>query len=271
MNSIQIGLLVVSAVVAALLALVQVRRPRERAAQFTVVFLFFFAVLAGLSHFFAYPPLNVWYQRRQIEPALAKMPLLETLKQYDAPTYAKLDGEIHQSFRQGEDQAQVLNQLRHRLDALVRTRLPRASDAAAIAYISARNAALMQLGKQAPALCLQLLVSPPGDALEARRHLSAAIRQANVSAGVEVIKSSARDPQSVPSESEVSSLLNAVYMGLAHRYGSDLSMLQHPNAPGVDPAKLCTMTGQLYANVLRLPSEHRGRILRFILAQDSKH
>jgi|GEM_PF-2706670 len=267
MDSIQIGLLVLSAVVAVLLALAQVRRPREKAAKFAAVLLFFFAVLAGLSGYFAYPELNVWYHRHRLEPALAKMPLVQALRRYDPGAYAELDGQIRLSFRGGESRRKILQAVRRRLDSLVRSRLPRASDAAAVAYVSAQNDALAQLGEQAPALCYQLLVPSAAGASEARWHLSAQTRQAGIAAAVEVIKASARRPQPVPSEAQVSSLLNAIYMGLARRYGRDLSMLRDPAAATVERAKVCTMTRQLYANILQLPPAERGRLLRYIFAQ----
>jgi hypothetical protein len=61
-------------------------------------------------------------------------------------------------------------------------------------------------------------------------------------------------------------LLGGVQAQLFEKYGDDLRMMQHPDAPGVDRARVVAIAIDYYTNILALPPADAATVLRFVNA-----
>ena len=85
----------------------------------------------------------------------------------------------------------------------------------------------------------------------------------------DVIQSSAQGRRQPPQQTAVAGDLERLWLSMAEWFGSDVSMLEHPTDPGVDPKKYCEMTYAMYKGALRLPQPRAARLLKFILGPEA--
>jgi hypothetical protein len=83
-----------------------------------------------------------------------------------------------------------------------------------------------------------------------------------------VIETGVSNPQAIPGEKQVAIQRELVTGVLARRYGADFALLSDASAPGVDKAKICSMSVELYRQVLKLPKKESVQFLRFLAATD---
>ena len=77
----------------------------------------------------------------------------------------------------------------------------------------------------------------------------------------------APDGPTIEGAADAADLLEGVAGTLAERYGDDFQMLATPEDPGVDRARVCAMTLDLYTEILALPKDDSVRLLRSMFAQ----
>jgi hypothetical protein len=78
----------------------------------------------------------------------------------------------------------------------------------------------------------------------------------------EVIRSAAEDPVELPAAEEVKDNLANVINATYEEYGVDAQMIAHAGEPGVDRARICTITISVYDRILRLPPADSSALLR---------
>jgi hypothetical protein len=59
--------------------------------------------------------------------------------------------------------------------------------------------------------------------------------------------------------------LDAAFLRLRERHGSDVDVLRNAQAPGADRARVCAMTIALYSELIALPPGTAGATLRHVL------
>ena len=68
-------------------------------------------------------------------------------------------------------------------------------------------------------------------------------------------------------EKSANEFLQPVIAGLEKKYGDDLAVLQKAEAPEVDHKKVCDVTIALYSELLALPPEKAGLVLKYLSAR----
>jgi hypothetical protein len=267
MNWISVGLAALCGALAALIASLFVRNPKEKRIAYTVVLVVAFAVLQGLSREFIFPDLNAWNEARKVEAALLDVPAYQAIKEYDPKTYDSLLSNMKQSIKKGVDESQIIGIMRGHMIGVVEKRLPHASDEATVSYINVMLTEMSELKNQGDDLCYRFLFPQQAAPLDMQKYVSKQTLKADLSALAQVIKSSAENPQPIPQEVDVMPQLKSIYLELAQEYGNDIAMLEHPAAPDIDRAKVCTMISGLYTRILQLPKDESGKILRFMLSK----
>ncbi len=267
MNWISIGLAALSGALAAMIASLFVRNPKEKRATYAVVLVVSLVGLLGLSREFIFPDLNAWNQARKAESALLEIPAYQAIKQYYPKTYESLLSDFQGSLRKGVDESQIIGLVRGHMVGLVLKRLPHASDEAVASYMNVMLTEIQELSSQGGDLCYRFLFPQQSAPLDGRQYLSKQTREADLAALDQVIRTSAESPQTIPLEVEVMPKLEPIFVELANEYGNDIEMLQNPAAPNVDRAKVCSMSVGLYSRILKLPKNESGKILRFLLSQ----
>ena len=97
--------------------------------------------------------------------------------------------------------------------------------------------------------------------------MSANTIEADSAALGQVVRSSTVAPQAIPQQADVAARMQPVIAALAGRYGPDLSLLQNPQAPGVDRDKLCSINIDMYTVILQMPPADSGKLIRYLMSQ----
>lgn len=275
MNWLNIGLAAVSGALAALLASLIVRNPKEKRTSYLVVFVMCFAGLQALSQGLISPHL-VRNRDRGLETALLESPLFKAIRQYEPNAYENLVRDLQEFTRRETqsrvagsriDDAEITGAVRGRIADIAQKRLPTASDRAVVSYMGVMVAEIRELRRHGGELCFRFLFPQQSTPFDGRKYFSKEMQEADIAALVQVISSSAENPQLLPSRSDVEASLEPIIAELVREHGNDLSMLQNPSASSVDKGKVCSMTIDLYSRVLRLPMQESSRVLRFMLAK----
>lgn len=266
MNWMEIGLAAASGGLAALIAGLVLRKWREKKGVYVVVFVLLFAVLSGLSKIFLLPILNLPTQMAETEKAFQTIPAYQALKKYDPAVYAAMMEEIRGSLKKGVKQDVLTLQLRAKLGKLLEKRLPQASDAALTQYVGVMAQEIRALTKQSPDLCFKFMFPEKYGVVDARKHLTKELIDADFLALSEVIKTSAESPQPIPSEAEIKDDLLAAFTALQKRHGNAAQVLQALDGPSVDKLVACNVVTDMYGEVLRMPPARSARLLRYLLA-----
>ena len=252
---------------AAIIAGLLVRDRKENRNWYVATFGVSFAVLFGLGNAFVEPRLNAWYQAHSAESELLESPAFRALKQHDRATYDKMLAEMKQSLKDGHSQAQINSTVRGHIVKVVGEKLPRASNESVVSYMRVMLIEMNELKEQGGDLCYRFLFPQQSGPIDPAKHFSKKTQEADLAALAEVIRTSTENPQPVPPETEVISSLQPIYQELANEHGDDIAMLQSPTAASVDRGKICAMTETIYTNILRLPGDESGRVLRYLLGQ----
>lgn len=268
MTWINVAVGVTCGVLAAVVATTIVRDRKENKRRYSIVFVVTMVVLLAIAREFVTPQLQASYAASTLDNSLAGNPAFAAIKQYDAPTYSRILTEIKAAISRGQSEAEATIAVRNNITTLVQQRLPRASDEAAAAYMRVMVQEMTELNKHGADTCYRFLFPQAGQPIDMNRFVPESIKQADLAALGEIIRSSATAPQAVPTEADVSPFLEPIVEDLARRYGQDMVVLQAPAAPGVDKAKVCLMTIAMYDRILQLPPAQGGKLVRFMLGQN---
>lgn len=268
MSGYAIAIAAAAGAIAALVAALLVRKPREKRVEFVVLFVVLLGGLNVVGQQFLLPRLDPSIRVGAAEKALLEIPAFQAIKQHDPATYATILAELRAGLARGLEEDQLIAQVKPKVEQLVVERLPKASDPALVAYIRTMVQELRELNRKDPNLCYQFLFPQQYGALNASQHLSPEILQADLAALVQVIETSARAPQSPPPAEEVAADLQAAVGALEQQHGAGaVAALQNLHDPAVPRAKGCALTADLYDHVLALPPERSGKVLRFMFSQ----
>ena len=209
------------------------------------------------------PQARAWKRAYDVDQFLKRDPLYSLLLA-DNPTLREpLQRAVVKALEPGQRE-QGRAAIRELVATVLPTYLPRASDEALVNFVRQLTRTLRTLASADPDRCYRYLfpkVSGPAnlgkdDGLE---ELDKAVRG--------VVESALSRPLQPLERSGPDSTLEDVVARLATRYGNDVRVLQRPEAPGVDRAKVCALSIDLYSEVLSLPTQEAGRVLRFLFSQ----
>ena len=265
MNWISIIVSAFGGAIAALITSVLVRDRQENKRQFAGVFVVMLLVMLAISREFITPQIQAYFAVRSVDSKLSVNPTFAALKKYDPKTYSNILAELKKSISHGQTETEAILSIRNNIEAIVQKRLPIASNESAAAYMQIMVQEMKELDKHGSDTCYKFLFPQAGQAIELNKFIPENIKQADVAALGDVIKTSATSPQSVPKEAEISSFMQPVIEELARNYGQEMAVLQAPTAPGANKAKVCQMTIVLYDRILQLPSDQAGLIIRYLI------
>ncbi|MET0168099.1 MAG: hypothetical protein ABW318_24300 [Vicinamibacterales bacterium] len=225
-------------------------------------------LLLAVSQAFVTPQLQARYTASKVNESLSANPAFAAIRQHDAATYSQIMGELKSAITKGRSQAEATAAVRSNITTLIQRRIPHASDDAALTYMSVTVQEMTELQQNGgDELCYQFLFPQPRQPIDMSKYVSEATIQADLAALGEVVRTSAVAPQHIPSEADVWDLLEPVVKVLITKYGEDAALLQKPGAPGVDQAKVCAITTEMYRQIVALPPEQGGKLVRYLLAQ----
>jgi len=207
------------------------------------------------------PRARAWRQEREVEALLHDDQLFAAVVEGEPSLREPLRAGLLEAFRDGEPREAVAAGLRLLSPRLWRD-VPEASDAAAVALGRALVATLADLQARDPQQCYRFLFPgvagpPAGGGPPRDDRLLTALRAVALTA-----RSGVAEPLD---RGAARKHLEAAFARLRKRYGDDIDVLRHSQAPGVDRGRVCAMTIALYSELLALPPEAAGQTLRHTL------
>lgn len=208
------------------------------------------------------PHARAWKQERDVLALLRDEPLFAALVKEDPALREPLRAALLEALREGAPGEAVAAGLRLLSSRLWRS-VPEASDAAALVLGRALVARLADLQARDPEQCYRFLfpavAGPPAG--------GGSPRDERLLRALGAVALSARDGSADPLDRSAARKSVEVAFGrLRERHGDEVDVLRHPQAPGVDRARVCAMTIALYSELLALPPEAAGQALRHALS-----
>jgi hypothetical protein len=268
MNWIAIGLAAAAGAVAAVIASLVVRKPKEKGVLYAFVFVVLFAVLNALGKEFLLPTLSLPFELAKAEQALLAIPAYQAIKLHDPAVYDAVVADLRSGLKRGLSEDELIGQIKPRIEQIIVQRIPKASDSAVVGYMTVMVREIRELNRQNPELCYKFLFPQQYGAINLQKHVPKELLEADLSALALVIETSAKSPQSLPTEAEVATDLELAVAALIEAHGeAAVAVLQDLHNPAVSKAKGCSVTADLYDRVLALPLERSSKVLRFMLSQ----
>ncbi|MDN5942986.1 MAG: hypothetical protein L0H94_13970 [Nitrospira sp.] len=199
-----------------------------------------------------------------LEKVLLTIPLYQSIKKHDPETFEQIMSGIAKSFKGDASKEEMVALMREKTSTLYLRYLPISDDDALLNAIRKTIDALSVMEKSNLEACYAFLYG--GSYIDFMGLLSKDMQAALLDSMAGVIETGVSNPQAIPGEKQVARQRELVTGALTRRYGDDVALLSDPSAPGVDKAKICSMSVELYRQVLKLPKKESIQLLRFMAA-----
>lgn len=197
---------------------------------------------------------------------LDTMPFIQAIKDKEPDTYNEFMALVDKAYAEGMTEQQVVSAARAKFQSVFESRISTSSDEAIEGFVLAFLPALKQLEAESADVCFKFLFPKPSDGSSVQTYLSKDVEDKMMAAMTEVIVSSNTEQASGSLDGLENELLT-VFGTLAVKYEQkDLEALQNPHAPGVDKTKLCSITHDLYQEVLNLGKPKSTKVLRVMFS-----
>lgn len=220
-------------------------------------------VMAGLlggalAHQLLDPEIQIMRMKRE----LAKQPAMRAIKQYDVGTYETVLAELKDGVRQHKSQAAIIEAAGSKVAQLTLDRLPRASDAAAIAYLQVMVDQMRALDGEN---CYRFLFPARGSHLEVVRALPEELKRREQVALAEVVRIAHVAPRDVPTVDDVRAPMIKVYEGLSQEFGPRVRLLETGSSAGADRGTVCKLYTSIFDRIVEMPEDQGGPIFRYLV------
>ncbi|MTD28784.1 hypothetical protein [Erwinia sorbitola] len=207
-------------------------------------------------------------QQAQIDAAtahLARLPVWRTVKEQQPGLYQQAYIELVNSLEDGVPEQQAIEHLRPLVADLLNQRINAARDEDLNSYMQISLEEMKQMRQRGASECFRFLFPQVKGGVNVSKLLPEDLTGRELQAMDLLLKHSGGVDQPIDlKQGRVQ--LQAVVRQLYERWGSDLQTLNTPAETGVNEAKLCDMTIDLYQSVLALPDKDSANVLRIIIS-----
>jgi hypothetical protein len=219
------------------------------------------ALLSALAVGAAAPAVRRWNHARRVDELLRTDPFFRTVVADTPSVREPLRAAMVAAYATGNPDAVFVagNEL---LAPLLPAYVARSSDAAAAGFVRATVAGLTTLAARDPDECYRFLYprAAGGGPTGRDAAFDAAMYQA-----VRSLVESSRSPRRAAASFDPA-VMDPIYARLAARHGRHLAVLEEAQAPGVDRARVCRITLDLFADIAQLPEPQAAGALRNLMA-----
>lgn len=256
---------------AALIAGLIVRDPKNKPGRYAIILALLFIVLTSAGRTYILPEIRAWEARREASKFLEQNRIFSLLAlrhpEIREQVTTMLVGLARRGASAEEARAEGEAWGRKLVGPYFEQYAPRASGESLVRFLLVTVNILEQLGAREDHACYYWLFggqAPPG------LFLSATIPQGDqmrmLEAMADVVESSISDPQGPPDPKRAEALIKALIARLVARHGQDflasLALLEQPTAPNVDRKAVCHATTELYRAALASPKGERELLIR---------
>jgi hypothetical protein len=205
---------------------------------------------------------SFWYDGYSAESALLKQPVYRVLKKHERPVFDTLVEE-YKVYERDETRRENFVNLANAEITLTATRnLAHASEASVLALMKDMVATARRLQGVPGDACFRYWFPQVSGPPDIAKYIDEKAQSHTLDLMGEVIRSAAESPVELPEADAVKDNLANVINATYEQYGADAQMIAHAEEPGVDRAKVCTMTLSIYDRILGLPSAQSAALLR---------
>ena len=219
-----------------------------------VVILLILIVAAAVGSF--------WYDGYSAESALLKQPVYRVLKKHERAVFDMLVDE-YKVYERDETRRENFVNLANAEITLTATRnIAHASEASVLALMKDMVGTARRLQAVPGDACFRYWFPQVSGPPDIARYIDEKAQARTLDLMSEVIRTAAEAPVELPAAEEVKDNLANVINATYEQFGTDAQMIAHAEEPGVDRAKVCTMTLSIYDRILSLPPAQSSALLR---------
>lgn len=196
---------------------------------------------------------------------LAQLPVWRTVKTQQPLLYQQAHDELIAQLEAGIPQQQAIEHLRPLVADLLNQRINAARDQDLINYMQVSLEQMRQIRQRGPEQCFRFLFPQVKGGVNVSELVPKTLTERELQAMDVLLKHSNGIEQPIDFK-QGREQLQAVVRQLYARWGSDLQTLNTPAEAGVNEAKLCDMTIDLYQSVLALTGKDSANVLRIIIS-----
>ncbi|CNJ30583.1 MULTISPECIES: hypothetical protein [Yersinia] len=204
--------------------------------------------------------------RTQIEQSLESFPVFQTLKQQEPALYTQLIDNFIKSSNAGHSEQQLIDEMKQSVAELTVQRIQRASDENVIDYmkIILEELRYYQANHRSEKLCFKALYPQVSGGVNTTKILPKELQERDLDSVNRLFQASTGE-LITPQNQEYESKLDNIVQQMQQQYGDDLQMFTNLTSPNVDREKVCDMAIDMYSEILKLPPNDAGAILRSML------
>jgi hypothetical protein len=205
---------------------------------------------------------SFWYDGYSAESALLKQPVYRVLKKHERAVFDTLVEEYKVYERDETRRENFVNLANSEITLTATRNLAHASDASVLALMKDMVATARRLQNTSGDACFRYWFPQVSGPPDVAKFIDEKAQAHTLDLMGEVIRSAAESPVELPSPDAVKDNLANVINATYEQYGSDAQMIAHAEEPGVDRAKVCTITLSVYDRILNLPPAQSSELLR---------
>ncbi|WP_455813557.1 hypothetical protein [Pseudomonas graminis] len=240
---------------------------RKKMASAVAILLFSVPLLVGNLYYFGWvsPAREKQAEINAAAAHLAQLPVWRTVKKQQPLLYQQAYDQLLSNLEAGMPEPQAIEQLRPLVADLLNQRINAARDQDLIDYMQVSLEQMKQIRERGPEQCFRFLFPQVKGGVNVSELVSKTLMERELQAMDVLLQHSSGVEQPVDlKQGRVQ--LQAVVRQLYERWGSDLQTLNTPAEAGVNQAKLCDMTIDLYQSVLALTGKDSANVLRIIIS-----
>jgi hypothetical protein len=226
------------------------------------LFLLIFAVISSQVT----PKVGKYFFMKEIEKAMMKNPMFIGIKDYDAKLYQGILDEASDSFDKGTVKKEMIANISTITGNLLLSKLPIADDDLIIEYTKLTIKKVKYLQSHTAGSCFNVLFPKPGTGFDNKL-----LTQDFVKTEVDIFNKLLKRPKrknKILDELGLFELIGPVYIKLEKIYPKEILNLENPYSPDVNKEKFCDLVIDLYTDIIKLPENDAGSVLRTMLAAD---
>lgn len=213
------------------------------------------------------PQVEQWYVAEHLEDVLAENPAYASLRQYEPTTFRTMLASGKQSIREGAPIEAIQASMRVHLMPVIERSIPIAEDHAVYGYMKVMTKEIRELHAGGDEACYTFLNPGTGAVFDATRRFQPETLRADLEALGAVIRSAATTKQARVGLKDVQPQLARVTASLAEKYGAEADLLNAPQSTMRNKRRACELVAFVYDEVLALPPNEGGRVLRAMLSE----
>jgi hypothetical protein len=231
------------------------------------IYLVVFALTWSITNQFIVPQLQLTYAADSLDEAFAAHPAFAALKKYEPQTYAEMLAQGKKDLKAGLEMPVIQSNGRRHLSTLIEKRMPVADDRAVAGYMKVMVAEMRELHAAGDAACYTFLFPESGPPFNLVTRIQSQTRNADGAALARVIETAATAPQQKVSLESVQPQLMPVAVEVQGKHGPKaFDLLNTMQSTPEDKRKVCEVTIDLYAGILKADAASAGRVIRAMLA-----